>query len=251
MGAAKTGTRKAKGTGGAKVPRRRARTDEQKQSRLADILDAAERLLDDHAYRDITMTMLAEDVGYSRTNLAHYVASKEEIFLLLYVRSLQSLFGDVRVLFENRLVKAAEQPKPTDLAKAAELLAPVVAKHADFGRIGALLAGIVETNVTPGRLVACKATVVDLLQRGSDLLAGAGLLPSPACASEFLLGLSCYASGLYPAAHPLPIQVEASQAAGYPRQDYEQALQRYLEVQLAGYWALEAAAQGRVEGGAG
>ncbi|NHM15231.1 hypothetical protein GMI69_00885 [Eggerthellaceae bacterium zg-887] len=247
MGAAKTGARGAKGASGTKAPRRRARTDEQKQSRLADILDAAERLLDGCACRDVTMTRLAEDVGCSRTNLAHYVASKEEVFLLLYVRSLQSLFDDARALLENRLVEGARPPKPTELAKAARLLAPVVVRHADFGRVGALLAGVAEANVTPERLVACKATVADLLQRASDLLASAGLLPSPACASEFLLGLSWYAAGRYPAAHSLPIWAEASQTASCPQQDYELALRRYLEVQLAGYWALEDAAQGRTE----
>ncbi len=209
----------------------RARTAEQKRDRLDAILDTAEGLLDEHPYKDITMSMLADGLGYSRANLAHYVASKEEIFLLLYVRSLVELYDDLMAVDLGEAAGA-------DARHAAELLAPAVAAHADFGRIGSLLSSIVEANVTLECLSECKATIVGLLDGGARVLVDKGLLPSKAEAVGFLLDLSNYVAGLYPATHPFPIQIEASASTGYPIEDYEESLRRHIAIQLAGRWAL-------------
>ena len=75
---------------------RRARTQEQKDRRLGDILDATESILDEGSYHDVTLSAIAERVGCSRANLSHYVKSKEEILLLLYIRSLRETLEDLR-----------------------------------------------------------------------------------------------------------------------------------------------------------
>lgn len=209
----------------------RARTDEQKGQRLADILDATEGLLDERHYREITMTSIANKLGFSRANLSHYVHSKEEILLLLYVRSLEEMLVEMKDIGRTGLSDNATSDS--------KRLAALVARHTDFGRIGALLSSLIESNVSLGCLTSCKKRIVEVMSEASDLLIECGSFRKSKDATGFLVDLSNYVAGLYPASHPLPIQVEASQEAGYPIRSYEDSLERYIAVQLAGYQALE------------
>ena len=214
---------------------RRARTEEQKRQRLDDILDVTESLLDSGSYRAITLSAIAEQLGYSRANLAHYVGTKEEILLLLYVRCLRQLLDDMQRTDPTDLNVGT----PDDMRRSAMTLAALVARHRDFGRIGALLASLIETNVSLECLTACKRDIVEAIDGASRLLVGWGLLADDASAARFLLNLANYAAGLYPAAHPLPIQQEAAAVVGYPIPDYESALASHIAVQLAGHRALQ------------
>lgn len=208
---------------------RRARTREQKAERLDDILDVTEELLDEGSYRDVTMSSIADRLGYSRTNLSHYVGSKEEILLLLYVRSLRGMLEDLESVGANGALSADAAPSA---------VAAAVANHRDFGRIGALLSSLVETNVSLECLTRCKMQIMDVLASASALLVQMGALCTKEQAIAFLLDLANYVAGLYPAAHPLPVQIEAARAVGYPVQSYEASLARYIGVQLVGYRAL-------------
>lgn len=211
----------------------RARTAEQKHERIADILDVAEELLDERHYRELTMASIAGRLGYSRANLAHYVRSKEEILLLLYVRSLREMLDDMTTLTRDSLGKL-----PTNDAATAKHLAALVARHTDFGRIGTLLSSLIETNVSLECLTACKRDIMDMTLEAADLLVGCGLLRNREQALTFLVDLSNYVAGLYPAAHPLPIQREAATESGFVIPSYLDSLERYLAVQLAGYRSL-------------
>lgn len=212
----------------------RARTAEQKDQRLADILDATEGLLDERHYREVTMAAIAGRLGYSRANLAHYVRSKEEILLLLYVRSLRSMLDEMAELCGKGL---GARPSD-DVGEAAKRLTALVASQADFGRIGALLSSLIEANVSLECLVACKRDIVAMIAEAAGLLVGCGLFRNGEQASEFLVDLSNYVAGLYPASHPLPIQKEAAAESGYAVRGYRESLERYIAVQLAGYRSL-------------
>ena len=59
----------------------RARTDGQKEIRMKEIKDAADSLFAKMPFSDITLTVIAENLGWSRANLYKYVTTKEEIFL--------------------------------------------------------------------------------------------------------------------------------------------------------------------------
>ncbi len=209
---------------------RRARTEEQKDQRLTDILDVTEALLDERHYREITMAAIAERLGYSRANLSHYVRSKEEILLLLYVRSLHEMLADMEAIRPAALSGEVEE--------AAKRLAGLVVKHEDFGRIGALLASLVESNVSLECLVSCKRQILEAMDKASELLVKHGFFWDREHAADFLVDLSNYAAGLYPASHPLPIQLEAARVAGYPVPGYRESLERYIVIQLFGYQVL-------------
>ena len=144
---------------------RRARTQEQKNQRLDDILDTTESILDEGSYHDVTLSAIAEKVGCSRANLSHYVRSKEEILLLLYIRSLKGILEDMRGIDPGAL----DVSSMGNLKNAAAILATVLSSQRDFGRLGALLPSIIETNVSLERLIQCKHEITTLMTEGSDL----------------------------------------------------------------------------------
>lgn len=213
----------------------RARTREQKNQRLDGILDATRSILDEGSYHDVTLSAIAERVGCSRANLSHYVGSKEEILLLLYIRSLREILEAMKEIDPGSL----DASSITGLEAASDALAVVLASHRDFGRLGALLTSIIEANVRLECLVECKREIIGMMADGSSLLVERGLFDELADSTRFLMDLSDYVAGLYPATHPLPIQRAACKETGYPILSYEKSLRDFLTVQLVGYKVLK------------
>ena len=60
----------------------RARSPEQKQERMEAIMAAADKLFQKQPYHQFNMGTIAEELGWSRSNLYKYAATQEEISLL-------------------------------------------------------------------------------------------------------------------------------------------------------------------------
>ena len=73
----------------------RARSSEQKSQRMADIKRATAQLYRDFPYHEITLTTIAERLGWSRASLYKYVTTKEEIFLELSADARNAYFEDL------------------------------------------------------------------------------------------------------------------------------------------------------------
>ena len=58
----------------------RARSEEQKQQRVSEIIDATARLYKKHSFEEITFASIAKELKFARSNLYKYFNSKEEIF---------------------------------------------------------------------------------------------------------------------------------------------------------------------------
>lgn len=67
----------------------RARTEEQKYKRIAEIVSATERLFEKYSYEDITFVLIAKEANFTRSNLYKYFNSKEEIFLEFFKRDIE------------------------------------------------------------------------------------------------------------------------------------------------------------------
>jgi len=59
----------------------RARSDEQKEHRILEIVSATERLYEKYNYEELTFVQIAKEAGFTRSNLYRYFKTKEEIFL--------------------------------------------------------------------------------------------------------------------------------------------------------------------------
>ena len=62
----------------------RARSEEQKQARMAEIKAAADSLFNSVTYQEITLSTIAGKLSWTRANLYKYVTTKEEIYLEIF-----------------------------------------------------------------------------------------------------------------------------------------------------------------------
>jgi AcrR family transcriptional regulator len=70
----------------------RARTQEQKASRESEIFDAAKHLLTIKSFDSIKLSDISEHVTFSRASIYQYFSTKEEIYLALLAKEIES-FG--------------------------------------------------------------------------------------------------------------------------------------------------------------
>lgn len=117
----------------------RARSEEQKAERLAQVKAALEHQFATRPYHEITLTTLAEELGWSRTNLYKYVSTKEEVFL--------AVVGDKRSAYMHALMAALPAGCGFDNGTIANVWAGIAAAHREFFRYGDLLYSVIETNV--------------------------------------------------------------------------------------------------------
>ena len=66
---------------------KRARTPEQKALREQTILKAAEELFTQMDYQEVSLNAIARKAGFAKSNVYRYFATREEIFLQLFVNT--------------------------------------------------------------------------------------------------------------------------------------------------------------------
>ena len=77
----------------------RARSEEQKQARMAEIKAAADSLFNSVTYQEITLSTIAGKLTWTRANLYKYVTTKEEIYLEICSDKMHSYFDDLFAAF--------------------------------------------------------------------------------------------------------------------------------------------------------
>lgn len=128
----------------------RARSDEQKEERMTQIKNAADELFKKMPYTDITLTTIAEKLGWSRANLYKYTATKEEIYLDIEQDRMKEYYTSLLTAFPENCRFSDET--------AAEIWTAQVASHKDYFHYLAFLLTIIERNVTVERLTIFKKT---------------------------------------------------------------------------------------------
>lgn len=98
-----------------KVTWKRARSQEQRETRVAAILDAAGAVFQRVPYEQVTMQMIASEAGFTRSNLYRYFGTREEIFLSLYLSDFQTWVDQVQSTFTCSLDIDRFTTKWTDL----------------------------------------------------------------------------------------------------------------------------------------
>lgn len=126
----------------------RARSSQQKEQRMAEIKGAADALFKDHSYHEITLTTIAERLGWSRANLYKYVTTKEEIFLELCADKRESYFTSFQAAFPSGCHYSIEV--------FAQVWAELLYSHSDYLYYSEFLLTIIETNVSVERLAVFK-----------------------------------------------------------------------------------------------
>ena len=82
---------------------KRARSREQVEHRANEVLDAAARLFRNMPYDEVTLQKIAKEANFTRSNLYRYFATKEEIFLTLYLSDVREWVGEAQEAITGKL----------------------------------------------------------------------------------------------------------------------------------------------------
>ena len=206
----------------------RARSPEQKEQRLDEIKGAVRRQFAERPYHEITLTTIAEELGWSRANLYKYVTTKEEIFLLLTADECDAYF--------EALLAALPEGAELAPAEAADAWADVAAAHQEYFRLGDLLTTIVETNVTVERLMDFKRGYyahVDEMRERLPKVTGI----APERVEPLLLAIYYHATGLVSSCWSNPLIAEALRRLEIerPETDFRAEMRDFIGMCLGHY----------------
>ena len=140
----------------------RARSAEQKCQRVEQIKGAAATLFERLPYHQITLTTIAQELGWSRANLYKYVSTKEEIFLLIMADLRDAYAADLLGTLEG----VAGAPRKEQAARWAE----ACLRHERYFRYAGLLFTVIETNVSVEALVDFKRSYYASLAETNERL---------------------------------------------------------------------------------
>ena len=206
----------------------RARSPEQKGQRLEEIKGAVRRQFAERPYHEITLTTIADELGWSRANLYKYVSTKEEVFLLLTADEMGAYF--------NALLTAL--PEGCGLAPdtVAEVWAGIANAHQEYFRLGDLLTTIVETNVTVERLMAFKRAYYDHVAQMREHLPLI-LDIAPERVEPLLVAIYYHATGLVSGCWSNPLIAEALERLeiARPETDFRAEMRDFIGMCLDHY----------------
>ncbi len=138
---------------------KRARRDEQKESRINEICAVALEQFDRNGYDKVSISTIAKDLSFVRSNIYKYFSSKEEIFLQI----LGNTFDDIH----TEIMAAYSGQDAISNREFAIKWCSIITNHITFLKLMPLLSTIIEKNVSLDRLVAFK---VDFLHKYAGVI---------------------------------------------------------------------------------
>ena len=206
----------------------RARSDEQIEQRINEIVNATARLYEEHRYEDITFAMIAKEADFTRSNLYRYFETKEDVFLELLKHDIANWRKDV---LENFNAGDAS------LQGLVEDWINLVLIHKRLVKLFTILFTLLEPNASLEALTAFKQKINEEIGIVAQFLSTVLPFPSVEVAAEFIFAQSSLAIGAYPMMGLTQKQKEAMQAIGLETSPeyYRERLVHALELLLRGY----------------
>ena len=178
----------------------RARSDEQIEQRIKEIVEATARLYEEHRFEEITFAMIAKEADFTRSNLYRYFETKEDIFLELIKHDIETWRQNVLENF------TAENKSSRELA---EDWVDLVLKNRRMIKLFTILFTLLERNASLEALTAFKQKINQEIGTVAQFLSTALPFPSVDAAAEFISAQSSLAIGSYPMMDLTPKQIEA------------------------------------------
>ncbi len=203
----------------------RARSDEHKEERMTQIKEATAELFETTSYVEISLTTIAEKLGWSRANLYKYVTTKEEIIL--------EIAGDKMEAYYGALLAAMPLGSNFSTEVIAEVWAGILNANQDYMRYVSYLNPVIETNVTVERLAAFKKKYYELAYAIRDRLAAMLKIPAEA-AYKIQLDVLFYASSNAVCCYKNPLVQEALKQINItpPPMDFYKDMKEFLKMRL-------------------
>ena len=181
----------------------RARSDEQIEQRISEIVDATARLYEQYRFEDITFAMIAKDANFTRSNLYRYFQTKEDIFLELMKHDIAAWRAEVLENFTDGNVSPGET---------AEITVALILKHKRMVKLFTILFTLLEPNSSLEALTEFKRKINQEIGTVAQYLSTVLPFPSVEAAAEFITTLSSLVIGSYPMMDLTPKQMEAMEA---------------------------------------
>ena len=203
----------------------RARSDEHKEERMTQIKEATAELFENAPYAEITLTTIAEKLGWSRANLYKYVTTKEEIILEIAADKMNAYYGS--------LLSALPEGCNFSIEVIAEVWAGILNANQDYMRYVSYLNPVIETNVTVERLAVFKKKYYDLANAISDRLSSM-IKISQESAYKIQLDVLFYASSNAVCCYKNPLVQEALKKIDItpPPMDFYKDMKDFLKMRL-------------------
>lgn len=167
----------------------RARSQEQKEHRILEIVKATARLYEHSSFDEISLAMIAKEADFTRSNLYKYFSSKEEIFL-------EFLKQDI-ILWRKDIVKGFKERKVSSVKRFARIWTDILSEHRRLLDLLSIMNTYLEKNVSEETLVDFKRKIIYEIKLFSELLCGIFPLLDSKKASEFMELHLASAIGLY------------------------------------------------------
>ena len=184
----------------------RARSEEQKEQRVATIVSAAERLFDRHEFEELTLAAIAREASFTRSNLYKYFQTREEILLELLKRDMRRW---------ARLICERLAGRRYGVKRVAQLWAESLGAEKRLLRLLALLHVQLEKSCSLESLISFKALAQESMGELTEALCKTFKGLHVQRAEEFLAVQIATASGLYGMTHLTDKQKRAAEAAGF------------------------------------
>ncbi len=204
----------------------RARNPEQKKERMLEIMNATDELFHENCYQQVTLTTIAEKLGWARGNLYKYVKTKEDIFLALYLQKQQEVMDDLEIVFKGK--------EDIDNKTFGELYTSSLIKNMDYLKYHRILSAIVETNVSVETLASFKKQSYQSREAAYQLLSKQCPDLDSNEVKQLYLSILYQACGLYSHTEFSDTYVEAMALAKMPINyaQIEESLPRFISMCL-------------------
>ncbi len=167
----------------------RARSEEQKEARVDEIIKATERLFKNSPFEAITFAAIAKEAQFTRSNLYKYFNSKEEIFLAF-------LRHDVNA-WRDELLQSFTAETSLSVEEFSGKWVALQLKHKRMLELIAILYTELEKHISLQHLVDFKEQIKEEFTTVGELLVRLFPKLSPEKATQFLQLQFASAIGLY------------------------------------------------------
>ena len=141
---------------------KRARTGEQKEQRIAEILEATARLYENGPFEAITLAAIAKESRFTRSNLYKYFRTKEDIFFEFLKHDLRLWRADVIGAFQDEASCAVD--------RFADIWVAVQRRHRRMMSLVSILYSHLEKRASIENLIDFKRMANDEFGMLSDLI---------------------------------------------------------------------------------
>jgi AcrR family transcriptional regulator len=206
----------------------RARSEEQKEHRVSEIVGATARLYKKNRFEDISFAMIAKEARFTRSNLYKYFSSKEEIFLAFLKRDI--------VAWRKDFVKSCKKRKIRSVGNFASVWVETFSMHKRLLDLLSIMPLFLEKNVSEQTLVEFKRTASDEMKVLSDIACLTFPEMNPHKAGQFLELQLALAIGLYQITNLSEMQKKVLEYPEFRHMkiDFNSYLQKAVECLLHG-----------------